>query len=108
MGIVSVWFLVVFRFLTDGRPRWKIAIAGSVLTAILFTIGKLVVHWGLSQSNIGTIYGASGSIVLIMLFVFYSSLIFYYGGCFIKVLSDELEKPIKLVKGAHRYEILDV
>lgn len=108
MLIASVWFTVVFRFLTDGRPEWRIAFSGGVLTAILFTIGKLIVHWGLSQSNIGTIYGASGSIVLIMLFVFYSAFMFYYGGCFIKILSEDLGQPIRLVKGAYRYEIMEL
>lgn len=108
MLIASIWFTIVFRFLTDGRPEWIVAVSGGVLTAILFTLGKLVVHWGLSQSNIGTIYGASGSIVLIMLFVFYSAFIFYFGGCFVKILSEDMDQPIRLVKGAHRYEILDV
>jgi len=60
------------------------------------------------MSNIGNIYGASGSIVLIMLFVFYSSFIFYFGACFVKVLSDAKETPIRPIKGAFNYEIKEI
>jgi membrane protein len=108
IAIVIIWFTCLFRFLTEGRPLLKIAFAGGILTGILFDLGKMIVSWGLSRSNIGTIYGASGSIVLTMLFVFYSSLIFYFGGCFIKVLSEKREKSIRPRREAYRYEIYKV
>lgn len=106
--IVTVWFTVLFRFLTAGRPIWKIALSGGALTAILFTIGKLLLRWLLTYSNINTIYGASGSTVLILLFVFYSSFIFYFGGCFIKILSDSLNEPIRPVKEAFTFEVHEI
>jgi membrane protein len=106
--IVTTWFSILFRFLTSGRPTWKSSIRGGLLTGILFTIGKYILRIALPLSNIGNIYGASGSIVLIMLFVFYSSFIFYYGACFIKVLSDARETPIRPIKGAFNYEIKEV
>jgi membrane protein len=105
---VSIWFTVLFRFLTIGRPRWNIAFGGALFTAILFNLGKWILGYLLIQSNIGIIYGASGSIVLIMLFVFYSSIILYYGGCFVKVLSDVHEKPIRPVKEAFAVETLEI
>ena len=77
IAIVTTWFTVLFRFLTSGRPTWKSSIRGGILTGILFTLGKYILRIALPLSNIGNIYGASGSIVLIMLFVFYSSFIFY-------------------------------
>lgn len=106
--IITVWFSILFRFLTDGRPRWKLAFAGGFFTAILFSFGKVILKWLLSLSNISNIYGASGSIVLILLFVFYSALMFYYGACFIKTLSDELDLPIRPVKKAYKYEVLEI
>lgn len=106
--VVTVWFTVVFRFLADGRPDWKVALSGGLFTAVLFSIGKVIVRTLLSLSNISTIYGASGSIVLILLFVFYSALIFYYGACFIKAMSEDLKMPIKPVKEAFRYEVQEV
>jgi len=108
VGIVTTWFTVLFRFLTSGRPTWKSALRGGLLTGILFTLGKYILRIALPLSNIGNIYGASGSIVLIMLFVFYSSFIFYFGACFVKVLSDAKETPIRPIKGAFNYEIKEV
>jgi len=105
---VSIWFGCLFRFLTVGRPKWKIALFGGFFTAILFTIGKWVLGLLLINSNISMLYGPSGSTVLIMLFVFYSALIFYYGGCFVKVLSDVYDKPIRPVKEAFMVETLEV
>ncbi len=106
--VVTTWFSIIFRFLTDGRPEWKPALAGGFFTGILFSFGKVLLKWLLSLSNISNIYGASGSIVLILLFVFYSSLIFYYGGCFIKVISDDLNLPIRPVKEAFKYQVTEV
>lgn len=106
--IVTTWFSIIFRFLTDGRPKWKPALVGGFFTAVLFSIGKVVLKSLLSLSNISNIYGASGSFVLILLFVFYSSLIFYYGGCFIKAMSDDLNLPIRPVKEAFKYKVTEV
>lgn len=106
--IVTTWFTVLFRFLTNARPSWKTAIRGGLLTGILFTLGKYILRIMLPLSNIGNVYGASGSIVLIMLFVFYSSFIFYFGACFVKVLSDVGKRPIRPIKGAFLYEIKEI
>nr|WP_281380709.1 YihY/virulence factor BrkB family protein [Rhabdobacter roseus] len=103
--MVTVWFSILFRFLTSARPKWKLALQGGFFTGILFTGGKLLLRWLLSLSNVATMYGAAGSIVLILLFVFYSSFIFYYGGSFIKVLSDTYDKPIRPLKKAFTYEV---
>lgn len=108
IAIVTIWFSILFRFLTNGRPTWRNAIRGGILTGIFFTLGKFILRIMLPLSNIGNIYGASGSIVLIMLFVFYSSFIFYFGACFVKVLSDAHSTPIRPIKGAYKYELKEV
>jgi membrane protein len=92
---VTIWFAVLFRFLPDGHPHWQIAFAGGFFTALLFTCGKLILGVLLSYSNMHTIYGASTSMVLMLLFVFYSSFIFYYGACFTKVWAAHVQQPIK-------------
>ena len=61
------------------RPKWKTVIAGAAFTGFLFTLGKLLLQWLLNYSSMQTIYGASAASVLLLLFVFYSSFIFYYG-----------------------------
>ncbi len=92
--IVAAWFIILFHFLADGRPKWKAAIAGGLLTGILFTIGRFLLRILLIDSNIGKLYGASGSFVLILLFVFYSSFILYYGACFIATYAEKKQWPI--------------
>jgi len=108
VGIVMTWFTVLFRYLTNGRPTWGAALRGGLLTSILFTLGKYILRIMLPLSGIGNVYGASGAIVLIMLFVFYSSFIFYFGACFVKVLSDEKKTPIRPIKGTYNYEIKEI
>lgn len=105
--IVTVWFMIVFRFLPDGRPAWRIAFTGALLTAILFTLGKIVLHWLLSYSNINTVYGTSTSIVLLLLFVFYSSLILYFGAAFTKIWGIYRNQPIMPLPHAMHYRIIE-
>ncbi len=87
--IVSAWFIILFQFLTHGRPRWKASIIGGLLTGILFIAGRFVLKALLIKGNVGTLYGPSGSLVLVLLFVFYTSFILYFGACFIKIYSDK-------------------
>jgi membrane protein len=102
--MVTVWFSMLFKFLPDARPTWKMVIAGAFFTGFLFTIGKLILQWLLSYSSMQTIYGASTSSVLLLLFVFYSSFIFYFGACFTKMLAEAHDKPIPPAKHAEKYE----
>jgi membrane protein len=105
--IVTLWFAMVFRYLPDGRPEWRIAFAGAFLTSILFTIGKIVLHWLLTYSNINTLYGTSASIVLLLLFVFYASLILYYGAAFTKVWGMYKDDPIRPLPHATHYRLVE-
>lgn len=105
--IVTVWFAIVFRYLPDGRPGWNIAFAGALVTGILFTIGKVILHWLLSYSNINTLYGTSASIVLLLLFVFYSSLILYYGAAFTKIWGMHKGQPIRPLPHAMHYQLVE-
>ncbi len=105
---VTMWFGLVFFLLPDGRPRWKILLTGALVTSILFNIGKLVLRWLLTYSNINSIYGASASIVLLLLFVFYVALIFYYGASFSNVWANANDKPIQPLHYAIKYQLTDV
>lgn len=101
--IVAAWFILLFRFLADGRPTWKAAVIGGSLTGILYIAGKLLLRLLLVKSNIGYLYGAAGSFVLVLLFVFYSSFILYYGACFIAVYSEMKKWPIAPGGNAYKY-----
>lgn len=108
VGIVTLWFAIVFRFLPDARPAWKVVLVGALLTSVLFTIGKLVLRFLLTYSNINTVYGASGSIVLLLLFVFYSSLILYYGATFTKLWAQHHHMPIRPRPYAMHYHLTEI
>ena len=104
--IITCWFTIVFRYLPDGRPAWRIAWLGGFITSILFAVGKSVMHTLLTYSNVNTIYGTSASIVLLLLFVFYSALILYYGASFTWVWARHRSRPIKPLEHAVHYKLV--
>ena len=106
--IVTLWFAIMFRYLPDGRPSWAVAFIGGLVTSLLFTGGKVLLRFLLSYSNLNNIYGTSTSIVLLLLFVFYSSLILYFGATFTKLWSIHKKRPIKLLHHAVNYRITEV
>lgn len=106
--ITTCWFAIVFRYLPDGRPKWKVAIIGALLTSLLFMLGRIVLHWMLSYSNINNFYGASASIVLLLLFVFYSALILYFGASFTKVWAIHQQQPIAPLSGFMHYKLVEI
>ncbi len=106
--IVTLWFTIMFRYLPDARPAWKVALVGALLTSLLFNIGKLVLHRLLIHSSIEGLYGSSKSIVLLLLFVFYSSLILYYGVSFTKIWAAWVAIPIKPLQHTIRYKISEI
>jgi membrane protein len=108
MITVITWFILVFRFFADGRPGWATAVAGGSFTGLLFTLGKILLHLLLSYQQVKTIYGASTSIVLLLLFIFYSSFIFYYGACFTKIFAAENQSPILPTKHALKYTLKQI
>jgi membrane protein len=97
------WFILVFRFQADGRPLWRSAVAGGILTGLLFTLGKIVLHLLLSYGKVHTIYGSSTSIILLLLFIFYSAFIFYYGACFTRIHAQNSRHPILPTRRAMKY-----
>lgn len=106
--IVSVWFVVLFRFIADGRPSWKASLLGGLFTGILFATGRVALTILLINSNIGQLYGSSGSFVLILLFVFYSSFILYFGASFIAVYAEKKEWQIRPNDKAYMSENVSV
>lgn len=82
IGIISVLFALMFKYLPDAKIRWKTVWIGAVLTATLFVIGKLGLSLYFGQVEPGSTYGAAGTIVLVLLWVSYSSLILFFGAEF--------------------------
>jgi len=89
-GVVMFLFALMFKFLPDAKIQWKHLWLGSVLTALLFLMGKTAIGFYLSKTNPGSAYGAAGSIILILLWVSYSSMIFFYGAEFTRAYADDV------------------
>jgi membrane protein len=83
--ITTFLFSLMFKMLPDAKIKWKDVLIGGFITAIFFTLGKLGIGYYLGSSNIANIYGAAGSIMIIMVWVYYSSIILYLGAEFTKV-----------------------
>lgn len=83
--IIGSLFAVIFKVLPDANIRWKDSFYGAFFTAFLFMIGKFLISFYLGSSNLGATYGAAASIILILLWVYYSAIILYFGAEFTKV-----------------------
>ncbi len=85
--IISFMFAVIFKVLPDARIKWRDVIKGAMLTAVLFIIGRSLIGLYVANSNLGSVYGAAGSIVIILVWVYYTAIILYFGAEFTKVYS---------------------
>ena len=103
--VVTAWFTIVYKILPDAIVHWKVAIVGGLLTAILFTIGKWILGHLLDYSNMVTIFGTFASVLFILLFIFYSSLILYFGAAFTHAYAILTGIPIKPRKHNVNYEV---
>lgn len=83
--IITLLFSIIFRTLPDGKLAWKDTLVGSSTTAVLFMIGKFGISFYLGNSNVASAYGAAGSVIIILLWVYYSAIILYFGAEFTKV-----------------------
>ncbi len=89
VGVVMLLFAVIFKVLPDAELKWRDVLIGAFFTALLFLIGKYLINLYLSRSSTISAYGAAGAVVLIILWVYYSAIILYYGAEFTKVYANE-------------------
>ncbi len=77
--IVSSVFTVIYHFLPDVKVRWNASWFGGIFTSVLFTTGKFIIGFVVGNNELGAVYGAASSFIGILLWVYYASLIFYFG-----------------------------
>lgn len=106
--VIAVIFALIFKFLPDAKIRWRDVIVGSVVTALLFTLGKYLIGLLLSNTNITTTYGAAGSLAGILVWVFYSSIIVLIGAMFTRVYAANIGKEIRPKKHSVKVETREV
>jgi membrane protein len=83
--IITLLFTFIFKSLPDGKVVFKDSVVGAGFTAFLFMIGKFIISTYLSTTSVASVYGAAGSIILILIWVYYSAIILYFGAEFTKV-----------------------
>lgn len=83
--IITILFTVIFKTLPDGKVVLRDCLTGAAFTAFLFMIGKFAIGAYLGSSAVASIYGAAGSVILILVWVYYSAIILYFGAEFTKV-----------------------
>lgn len=98
--ITSLLFGAIFTILPDADITWKQIRVAALTTTVLFMLGKFVISIYIANSNIANVYGAAGSIVVLMVWVYYSSVILYLGATFAKCYAMKFADPIKPSKYA--------
>ena len=86
-GLISVMFAAIYKVLPDRSLEWRDVWIGAVVTGALFTVGKSLIGWYLGTSAIASSYGAAGGLLLVLLWVYYSSEIFLLGAEFTRAYS---------------------
>jgi membrane protein len=104
-AVVMFMFAAMFKVLPDAMVKWKHIWPGSILTALLFLIGKTAIGYYLGRTNPGSAYGPAGSIVLILLWVSYSSMIFFYGAEFTRAYADHISGRVKATEVAEKITV---
>jgi membrane protein len=93
-GFITLLFAMIYKILPDVKLGWKDVWVGAAVTALLFTIGKYLLGLYLARASVASSYGAAGSLVLILVWVYYSSQILLFGAEFTRVYSIHYGKRI--------------
>lgn len=100
LAVITVLFAAMFKVLPDARIAWKDVWVGAGVTALLFVIGKFALGFYLGRSNPGEAYGAAGSLALILVWIYYASMIVLLGAEFTQVWAESRGKGIEPEEGA--------
>jgi membrane protein len=101
--VVLIFFTSIHKVLPDATVNWRDALAGGVITSILFLIGKEVIDYVLSSIKVVGLYAAAGSFVIVLLWVFYSSVILMLGAEVTKAYADNHGRDVKPSEIAEKY-----
>ena len=93
--IVSILFYTIFKVLPDGKVASKPAKVGAVLTTFLFLIGKAGISFYLGTTDVGSAFGAGGTLILILTWVYYTSMLLFFGALFTREYSTVTHQPIE-------------
>ena len=98
--IITLLFAMIFKFLPDAKIAWHDVWIGAFITALLFTIGKLALGLYLGKSGVESSYGAAGSLIVLLLWVYYSSQILFFGAEFTQVYANRFGSRVAPAENA--------
>ena len=101
-AVISLLFAAIFKVLPDAEIAWRDVVEGALFTAALFTLGKFALGWYLGREATSSTYGSAGSLVLILLWVYFSAIILLLGAEFTQVYARLRGREIAPSKGAVR------
>jgi membrane protein len=102
LAVITLLFAAMFKVLPDAKISWRSVWVGAAVTAVLFVIGKFLIGFYLGQSNPGQAYGAAGSLAVLLLWIYYSSLIVLFGAEFTETWAERRGEGIEPEPGAVR------
>jgi membrane protein len=100
--VISFLFAAMFKVLPDAKVSWRSAIIGGVVTGVLFVVGKYLIGLYIGKSNPGEAYGAAGSLIVLLLWIYYSALIVLFGAEFTETWAEKRGEGIEPEPGAVR------
>jgi len=103
-GVFVLLFAALFKVMPDAKIAWRSVWVGAVATALLFVVGKFLIGFYLGKSNPGQAYGAAGSMAVLLLWIYYSSLIVLFGAEFTETWAEERGEGIEPEPGAVRVQ----
>jgi len=100
IAVVGVLFALMFKYLPDVKVAWKDVWLGALITAVLFTAGKFALGLYLGRSSVSSAYGAAGSLVVVLLWVYYSAQILFFGAEFTQVYANRFGRKLEPTENA--------
>jgi membrane protein len=101
--IFSLLFAITFKVLPDARIAWKDALLGAAVTSLFFTIGEILIGFYLGRANLGSAYGAASSVILILIWVYYTMQIVLIGAKFTQVYANKYGSKVLPSNRTHLY-----
>jgi membrane protein len=101
-AVITLLFATIFKVLPDAKAPWRDIWPGAAVTALLFTVGKFLIGFYLGRTNPGEAFGAAGSLAVMLVWIYYSSMIVLFGAEFTHVWAERMGVGIQPAQGAIR------
>jgi membrane protein len=95
LGVITILFMTIYKVLPDAEIAWRDVSVGAFATAVLFVIGKFLLGFYIGHSNPGSAFGAAGSLAVILVWIYYSAMVFFLGAEFTQSWADRRGQGIR-------------